>query len=47
MCQDVLAKRKTEVEMFALTVMELGRKFNVPTPVNELLYLELRAIEKT
>jgi 2-dehydropantoate 2-reductase len=45
MCQDVLAGRKTEVELFGLTVMEYGRKHKIPTPVNELLYRAIRAIE--
>ena len=35
-CQEVLAKQKTELEMFGLTVMELGKKYGIPTPVNEL-----------
>jgi 2-dehydropantoate 2-reductase len=47
MCQDVLAGRKTEVELFGLTVMEYGRKHNIPTPVNEALYRALRAIEQS
>lgn len=38
MRQDALAKRKTEVELFAGTVIHLGRKYGVPTPVNEKLY---------
>ena len=46
MCQDVLAERKTEVEMFALAMMDLGKKHRVPVPVNETLYLALRVIEK-
>jgi 2-dehydropantoate 2-reductase len=45
MCQDVLAGRKTEVELFGLTVMEYGKKHHIPTPVNELLYRALRVIE--
>jgi 2-dehydropantoate 2-reductase len=47
MCQDVLAGRKTEVELFALTMMELGKKHNIPMPVNETLYQALRTIEQT
>jgi len=46
MCQDVLAKQKTELEMFSLAVMELGKKHGIPTPVNEVYYLQLRVIEK-
>lgn len=37
MCQDILAKRKSEVGIFGGTVVELGRKYNVSTPVNSTL----------
>ncbi|MDR0589758.1 MAG: 2-dehydropantoate 2-reductase [Spirochaetaceae bacterium] len=47
MAQDVLAGRKTEVEMFGLAMMELGKKHRIPVPVNETLYLQLRTIEQT
>jgi 2-dehydropantoate 2-reductase len=47
MCQDVLARRKTEVELFGLTVTKYGTKHNIPTPVNETLYRALRAIERS
>jgi 2-dehydropantoate 2-reductase len=46
MCQDVLAGRKTEVEMFSLAEMELAKKHNISVPVNEILYLQLRVIER-
>jgi 2-dehydropantoate 2-reductase len=46
MCQDVLARRKTELELFSPTVMEYGKKHGIPTPVNEFLYLALRTIER-
>jgi len=45
MCQDVLAGRKTEVEMFSLALMELAKKHGINAPVNETLYLQLRTIE--
>jgi 2-dehydropantoate 2-reductase len=45
MLQDVEAGKKTEVEMFAGKVIELGRRYNVPTPVNERLYLLIKEIE--
>jgi 2-dehydropantoate 2-reductase len=45
MCQDVLAGRKTEVELFAGAVVELGRMHGVPTPANELYFNQLRTIE--
>jgi len=34
MLQDVEAKRLTEVDMFAGTVIELGKKYSIPTPYN-------------
>ena len=45
MVQDVEARRKTEVEMFAGKVIELGQKHGVPTPVNRVLYRLLKAME--
>ncbi len=38
MLQDVLAKRKTEVDMFAGTMIELGKKHNIPVPYNKFMY---------
>jgi 2-dehydropantoate 2-reductase len=46
MLQDVEAGRKTEVEMFAGKVLELGRKHAIPTPVNEKLFKTIREIER-
>lgn len=46
MLQDVEAGRKTEVEAFALTVMSLGKKHGIPTPVNEMLYRMIRVLER-
>lgn len=37
MLQDVESKRKTEVEMFAGTIIELGKKHNIPTPYNQIM----------
>ena len=45
MLQDVEAHQKTEVEMLAGKVTELGRHFGVPTPVNENLLQQINAIE--
>ena len=47
MCQDVEALRKTEVELFSGTVIELGKKHGVPVPVNTMLFNMLKAIEKS
>lgn len=46
MLQDVEAKRRTEIDYFAGTVIEYGKKLGVPTPVNEVLYMALKAKEK-
>lgn len=47
MCQDVEAGRKTEVELFAGTMIELGKKHGVPVPVNALFFQLIRAIEQS
>lgn len=46
MLQDVDAKRKTEVDYFAGTVIELGEKYNIPTPVNRVLYCIIKSLEQ-
>ncbi len=46
MLQDVEAKRKTEVDYFAGTVVEMGEKLNIPTPVNYVLYCIIKSIEQ-
>ena len=45
MRQDTEAKRKTEVELFSGTVLELSRKHGIPAPVNEMLNIRIRAME--
>ncbi len=45
MCQDVEAFRQTEVDIFAGTVVELGIKCQVPTPVNDMLLRIIKATE--
>lgn len=47
MLQDVEARRKTEVEAFAGTVISLGKETGVPTPVNGLFFNLIRAIEQS
>lgn len=46
MLQDIEAHRKTEVEIFAGTVIELGQKYNIDTPVNDMLYKMIRTLEQ-
>ncbi len=45
MGQDRLAKRLSEADMFAGTVIELGKKHGVLTPVNSYLYRRVHEIE--
>ncbi|NLM37967.1 MAG: ketopantoate reductase family protein [Firmicutes bacterium] len=47
MLQDVEAGRKTEVESFAWTVVALGEKYGVPTPVNACLGRMIATLEQT
>jgi 2-dehydropantoate 2-reductase len=46
MCQDVLAKRKTELEMFSASLLEMGKKHSIALPVNEVFFLQLKTIEQ-
>ena len=46
MLQDVEAGRKTEVEIFAGTVIKLGLQYGIQTPVNDVLYKIIKAIEQ-
>ena len=45
MAQDRKAKRYSEVEMFAGTVIELAEKHGIDVPVNKFLYNEMKKIE--
>jgi 2-dehydropantoate 2-reductase len=45
MLQDIEAGRKTEVEIFAGKVVELGRTHHIPTPVNETMLRMVHVLE--
>jgi 2-dehydropantoate 2-reductase len=45
MLQDIEAKRKTEVDMFAARVIELGKKYGISTKVNQVLLGCIRVLE--
>lgn len=45
MRQDGLLHRKTEVEMFAGTVIRLAGEYDVKVPVNEMLYKKIKEME--
>jgi 2-dehydropantoate 2-reductase len=46
MLQDIEAGRKTEVEMFAGKITELGARHGIPTPVNQTLLRIIRVLEE-
>ena len=46
MLQDILAGRKTEVEIFAGEIIRLGKKINLPTPYNQVLYDLIKIVEE-
>lgn len=46
MLQDVEAGRRTELDYFAGTVLSYGKNLGIATPVNEVLYLAIKAKEK-
>lgn len=45
MLQDIEAGRKTEIEIFAGKVVELGKTHGITTPVNETLFRIIRVLE--
>jgi len=47
MCQDVEARRKTEIELFSGEVLKLSKILGIPCPVNQVLWLALRAKEQS
>lgn len=45
MLQDVMRKKRTEIEFINGAIVDEGKKYNVPTPVNEVLTNLVRTIE--
>lgn len=45
MAQDRKARRKSELELFAGTVLSLAQKHGIQTPANQFLYNEIKRIE--
>ena len=46
MWQDIEAGRKTELDIFAGTVLRLGAKHKVATPYNQVMYEIIRILEE-
>jgi len=47
MLQDVLAKRKTEVDIFAGEIIRLGEKHGIQTPYNQVMHDMIKNLEET
>lgn len=45
MLQDIEAKRKTEIDIFAGTIIKLGKKHNIPTPYNNKILIKINNLE--
>ncbi|MBS7006919.1 ketopantoate reductase family protein [Anaerostipes sp.] len=43
--QDIEAGRKTEVEMFAGSVIKMGKELGIPTPYNQMFYYCIKTLE--
>lgn len=43
--QDIEAGRKTEVEMFAGSVIKMGKELGIPTPYNQMFYHCIKTLE--
>ena len=46
MLQDIEAGRATEVDIFAGKVIDLGKTYDIPTPVNEILFHAINVLEQ-
>ena len=46
MLQDILAGRKTEVDIFAGEIIKLGKLYKIPTPYNQVLYDLIKIVEE-
>jgi 2-dehydropantoate 2-reductase len=45
MCQDIMKRKKTEIDFLNARIVELGRKHGIPTPVNEALVGLIKFLE--
>ena len=46
MYQDIIAMRKTEVDIFSGEIIRLGEKYKIETPNNKKIYNDIKQIEK-
>ena len=46
MCQDIMKGKRTEIDFLNGEIVELGKKHNVPTPINEAMICIIKFLEK-
>lgn len=46
MCQDIMKGKKTEIDFLNGKVVEIGEKYNIPTPFNELMVAFIKFLEE-
>lgn len=46
MYQDIISKRKTEIDIFSGEILRLAKKFNIETPYNQEMYDKIKNKEK-
>lgn len=46
MRQDTMSRRKTEIDLFSGTIISLGKKHGIPTPINDFLYKRVKQMEE-
>jgi 2-dehydropantoate 2-reductase len=47
MLQDVEKRRRTEIDVINGAIIEAGRKFNIPTPYNNVMFWLIKALERS
>jgi 2-dehydropantoate 2-reductase len=47
MYQDLISKRKTEIEFLNGLIIKLGKAQKIPTPYNQQVYLRVKEQEKS
>ena len=46
MCQDIMKGKKTEIDFLNRNIVDLGKKHNIPTPINEAMIYLIKFLEE-
>ncbi|MCX6822110.1 MAG: ketopantoate reductase family protein [Candidatus Aenigmarchaeota archaeon] len=46
MCQDIMKAKKTEIDFLNGKIVEIGKKHNIPTPMNETMVASIKFLEE-